>query len=165
MDDKPLRGAELAQFERVRQHYIHIVKTAIREHDTGIKHLTLQQSLGSMMPTGTKFTAVDITGRVFTGHIVSHSASASPHSGSLVLSFDEPMTVLNYVLARSGHIEKIQTATYLARVSNSAMDANAGNREARYLGTTTNTVTLLRKNGDVSLHKGQVVEVKREKRT
>jgi hypothetical protein len=68
LDDAPLTRAQRAAFERVRQHYIHIVRRAIHEQETGVKHLTLQQFLSSNMPSGTKFTAIDITGRFCRPH-------------------------------------------------------------------------------------------------
>ena len=96
LDDKPLTGAERAAFERVRQHSIHIVQTAIGEQETGVKRLTLRQVVSSKMPSGMKFTALDVTGEVFAGHIVTQPAGRETSDGSLLLAFDDPFTVLNY---------------------------------------------------------------------
>ena len=129
-DDHPLTGKQQAAFERVRRRSIHIVRTAIREQQTGIKRLSLQRDLSSGMPTGTKFTALDITGKEFPGHIVSHTAGQKPYHGSLLLVFDEPMTVLNYDAVR-----------------------RAGN-----------SLTPVKNDGVVEFRKGQVIEVRVEKK-
>jgi len=122
MDDEPLTPTQQASFERVRQHYIRIVRTALHEQETGVKHLTLQQSLSSTMLSGTKFTARDITGKLFAGHIVTHPSEHETGNVSLLLAFDDPITVLSYSARKS--------VTYMQ-----------------------------------TLHKGQVIEVKIEKRT
>jgi hypothetical protein len=53
------------------------------------------------MPSGTKFTAIDITGRVFAGHIIANPIGHQNGNTSLLLSFDDPITVLNCGVRKS----------------------------------------------------------------
>jgi len=57
--------------------------------------LVLQQLLSSNMPSGTKFTAIDITGMVFAGHMITNPVGHQKGNASLLLAFDDPITVLN----------------------------------------------------------------------
>jgi hypothetical protein len=95
LEDAPLTRAQRATFERVLRTYIRIVRRAILEQETGVKRLALQQLLSSNMPSGKKFTAIDITGRVFAGHIITNPVGHQNDNASLLLAFDDPITVLN----------------------------------------------------------------------
>jgi hypothetical protein len=161
MDDEPLSNAERAEFEQVRRHHIYVLHTAIHEQQTGIKRLTLPRKLSSRMPTGTKFTAVDITGKTFAGHIISHPARHSSGSGTLQLNFDDSLTVIDYVDKRS------RAAARLSREKpfDNELDRSMGANDNTYLGSTTATsLTLVSKGGEAELPKGQVIVVKVEKR-
>lgn len=169
MDDELLTHAQLAAFERVRQHYIHVVRTAIHEQEIGVKRLTLQQSLSSTMPSGTKFTAIDITARVFAGHIITHPASHQTGNGSLVLAFDGPVIVLTYghehVVGAKLELSSMNASTTRLKLSCERTDIDSDS--GTYLCAAPPdgaTAMLVRRNGDVKLPKGQPIEVKLEKR-
>jgi len=169
-DDKPLTGAERAAFERVRQHSIHIVQTAIHEQEAGVKRLTLQQVVSSKMPSRMKFTAIDVTGKVFAGHIITQPAGPEISDGSLLLAFDDPFTVLNY-----GH-QYLGNPEYRPHSRNGPVLMPRSRRPDDQTGTSRKSgtsfdapsppvtpVMLTRRNGDVTLPQGQVIEVKVQK--
>ena len=171
LDDEPLTHTQKAAFERVRQHYIHIVRTAVHEQETGVKRLTLQQSLSSKLPSGTKFQAIDITGRVFAGQIITHPAGHESRNGSLLLAFDDPITVLNHAHQYLGNAKSraqlitgppSPTAPKLTDASTSSIPKSGSYLNAAPPDDT--SAMLVRRNGDIRLHKGQVIEVRVENR-
>src|ERR1700755_1753293 len=66
--------------------------------------LNLQQDLNSNLPTGTEFTATDSTGKVYHGHVETHSARRMLRRGSMRLIFDDPVVpVRNEGIVRAGN--------------------------------------------------------------
>jgi len=171
LDDKPLSGAERAAFERVRQHSIHIVQTAIHEQETGVKRLTLQQVVSSKMPSGMKFTAIDVSGKVFAGYIITQHAGRETRDGSLLLAFDGLFTVLNYGHQYLGN-PKYRLESFNGRIlppppNRSDDETDSTGKSVTAFNASSllaTTVMLTRRNGDVTLPKGQVIEVKIQKR-
>jgi phospholipase C len=172
LDDEPLKGADLARFDRFRQRSMRIVRAAVLEQETGIKRLKLQQDVTSSMRTGMRFEATDITGKVFTGHIVVRTAESSvPRSQSLLLAFDEPLTILSY--GRTAY----KTSLREASLGDKQAAAPAPNRGNEVIATSPSLrkrlnreaadvrgLMLVSKTGDIQLRKGQAIEVRMEKR-
>src|SRR5690348_7499275 len=54
--------------------------------------LTLLEDLSSKLPAGTPFTAKDATsGKLYHGHVMTHSARRFLRRGSMILVFDDPV--------------------------------------------------------------------------
>jgi len=101
--------------------------------------LTLQEDLGSKLPTGTVFTAKDSTGKIYQGHVVTHPARRILRRGSMSLVFDDP--VLSVTKNREGVIRagnkmrllKLGGSLAAAKLADDAMDGAIGGTKARYV--------------------------------
>jgi hypothetical protein len=136
--------------------------------------LTLLEDLSSKLPTGTAFTAKDTTGRVYSGHVVTHPARRLLRRGSMVLVFDDhvvPVTKDREGVFRAGNkmrLLKLGGSLAAAKLADDAVDGAMGATKARYVAAGVSAALIIfQKGGEAKLHKGDTIEVEpgREQRS
>lgn len=128
--------------------------------------LVLQADVSSKLPTGSAFTAVDSTGRIYHGHLVTHRARRFLRRGSMSLVFDEPVLPVTKDaegIFRAGNkmrLLKLGGSLAGAKLADDAVDGAIGATKARYVGLAAGAVLMVfQKGGEATLHKGDTIEV------
>ena len=134
--------------------------------------LILQQDLSSKLPTGTRFTAKDSSGKVFNGHVVTHPARRLLRRGSMILVFDDPVSPITkdpegvFRAGNKNRLIKLGGSLAAAKIADDAVDTSIGASKARYVAMAVSAALIVfQKGGEAKLHKGDTVEVepRREK--
>jgi hypothetical protein len=128
--------------------------------------LVLGEDLSSKLPTGTTFTAMDSTGKVYHGHVVAHPARRFLRRGSMNLVFDDPVSPVTKDpegVFRAGNkmrLLKLGGSLAAAKLADDAVDGAIGAARARYMGLAVGVALMvLQKGGEAKLHKGDTIEV------
>jgi hypothetical protein len=126
--------------------------------------LTLQEDLSSKLSTGTMFTATDVTGKIYRGHVVTHPARRLLRRGSMRLVFDDPVAPSkNEGVFRAGNkmrLLKLGGSLALGKLADDSVDGAIGAGKARYVATAVGaTLIVLQKGGEAKLHKGDTIDV------
>ena len=128
--------------------------------------LTLLEDLSSQLPPGTGFTAVDSTGKIYHGHVVTHPARRLLRRGSMRLVFDDP--VLPVTMDREGVLRagnkmrllKLGGSLLAAKLADDAVDGAIGASKARYVAVgVAAALIIFQKGGEAKLHKGDTIDV------
>jgi hypothetical protein len=134
--------------------------------DAQIVTLTLLQDLSSKLPTGTAFTARDAAGKVYNGHVVTHSARRLLRRGSMILAFDDPVVPVTKDpegVFRAGNkmrLLKLSGSLAAAKLVDDAVDRAIGATKARYVGAAVSAALIIFQKGrEATLHKGDTIEV------
>jgi hypothetical protein len=128
--------------------------------------LLLQEDVSSKLPTGTTFTALDLAGKIYHGHVVTHPARRFLRRGSMTLVFDEPVLPVTKDpegVFRAGNrmrLLKLGGSLAAAKLADDAVDGTIGASKARYVGLAAGAaLVLLQKGGEAKLRKGDTIEV------
>jgi hypothetical protein len=128
--------------------------------------LTLLDDLSSKLPTGTGFTARDVLGKVYKGHVVTHPARRLLRRGSMSLVFDDPVAPVTKDregIFRAGNkvrLLKLGGSLAAAKLADDAVDGAIGATKARYVGAAVSaTLIIFQKGDEAKLHKGDTIEV------
>ena len=128
--------------------------------------LTLQETLSSKMPSQSPFTAKDVSGKIYTGHVITHPARWFLRRGSMVLVFDEPVVAVTKDpegVFRAGNkmrLLKLGGSLAAAKIADDAVDTAIGATKARYVAAAVGAGLLLfLPGGEVTLHAGDTIEV------
>jgi hypothetical protein len=133
--------------------------------------LTLQQDLSSKMPSGSAFTAKDSSGKLYTGHLITHPARWFLRRGSMVLVFDDPVVPITpdrEGVFRAGNkmrLLKLGGSIAAGKLIDDSVDTAIGATKARYIAFgVTAALMMIQKGGEVKLHAGDTIDVEpREK--
>jgi hypothetical protein len=126
--------------------------------------LTLQEDLSSKLPTGTIFTARDVAGKIYHGHIVTHPARRLLRRGSMRLVFDDPVAPSkDEGVFRAGNkmrLLKLGSSLALGKLADDSVDGAIGAGKARYVAAAVGaTLIVLQKGGEARLHQGDTIDV------
>jgi hypothetical protein len=128
--------------------------------------LTLLEDLSSKLPTGTGFTARDATGKVYSGHLVTHPARRLLRRGSMFLVFDDPVvpaTKDREGVFRAGNkmrLLKLSGSLAAAKLADDAVDGAIGAGKAQYVAVgVAAALVIFQKGGEAKLHNGDTIDV------
>jgi hypothetical protein len=128
--------------------------------------LTLQNDISSKMSTGTAFTAQDSSGRVYSGHVVTHPARRLLRRGWMTLVFDDPVVSVTkdregvYRAGNKMRLLKLGVSLAAGKLADDAVDTTIGASKARYVAAGVGAaLIILQKGGEATLHKGDTFEV------
>ncbi len=124
------------------------------------------------LPSGAAFRATDSTGRVYTGHIITHPAKRFLRRGSMILVFDDdvvPVTKDREGVFRAGNkirLLKLGGSLAAAKLADDAVDGAIGATKARYVGAAVSAALIIfQKGGEATLHKGDTIDVEPRRNT
>jgi hypothetical protein len=126
--------------------------------------LTLLEDISSKLPTGTVFTARDVVGKIYPGHVVTYPARRLLRRGSMRLVFDDPVVPANNEgIFRAGNkmrLLKLGGSLAAAKLADDSVDGTIGASKARYVGAAASLALIIfQKGGEAKLHKGDTVDV------
>jgi hypothetical protein len=128
--------------------------------------LTLLADLSSKLPTGTVFTARDATGKVYSGHLVTHPARRVLRRGSMSLVFDDPVVPVTEDregVFRAGNkmrLLKLGGSLAALKLADDAVDGAIGATKARYVAAgVAAALIIFQKGGEAKLRKGDTIDV------
>jgi hypothetical protein len=128
--------------------------------------LTLLTPVSSKMPTGSEFRAVDGSGRVYAGTLITRPARRFLRRGSVLLRFYEPMHVVTNDpegVIRAGRKKQVillGTTPLIAKIADDSVDGAIGGGKARFVALGASILFMaLVKGGEVHLKPGDKLEV------
>jgi hypothetical protein len=128
--------------------------------------LTLLTPINSKMPSGSEFRAVDGTGRIYAGTLITRPARRFLRRGSVLLRFYDPVHVVNSDpegVIRAGRKKQLiflGTTPLIAKIVDDSVDGAIGGGKSRFvaLGASILFIALV-KGGEVHLKPGDKLEV------
>ena len=132
----------------------------------GAQPLTLLTPVSSKMPTGSEFRAVDSSGRIHAGTLITRPARRFLRRGSVLLRFYEPMHVVTSDpegVIRAGREKQLillGTTPLIAKIADDSVDSVIGGGKARWVALGASILFMaLVKGGEVHLKPGDTLEV------
>ena len=128
--------------------------------------LTLLTPVSSKMPTGSEFRAVDKSGKVYVGTLITRPARRFLRRGSVLLRFYDPVHLVNSDpegVIRAGRKKQLillGTTPLIAKIADDSVDSAIGGGKARFVALGTSILFMaFVKGGEVHLKPGDQLEV------